>query len=837
MRKPITPLRASGLLLFSLISGSLWAASPWQEGRQYQAGEEVSYQGQVYRARVAHEAISGANWNPQQAASLWLALKASPARATSTPAAPANNGAAAGSCTSVWSSSATYVGGNQVSYNGRLYQAKWWTRGEIPGTTGQWGVWQDLGVCAANPAATSTPGNTPTPVITSKPTATPTLAPTATPKPSSSPSTAPSASPKPSASPSTKPTATPTVAPTATPKPTAVPTVAPTATPKPTATPTVAPTATPKPTATPTAVPTAAPTASPTPAPSATPAPSSGLGLVINEIASDPYGSGSWLEIRNDSAASINLAELSLRTRNNSGTLTTFALGSGTLPAQGILVLAASTGAAGQVNTNQIRYLGSSSNYPRWSSAGGALELLRNGQIADFVRFGSNNDAASSANSWNGSNAPAISNQFGHALVRYFTQSKNTRSSADWTNVAFSTPAGRNDVPANANDDDGDGIPSSAKVAGGTYAGLDLYSMGARAGRRTILIQVDYMQSSDEGVKPQREALQAVVDAFARRNIDVLFDTGNLYAAGFSPVNFNLGGGKAVPFAACVDLSPPAGCSRLADYKADSMDLRRRQIFHYLLMASSRNADGSAGSSGVAEINGNDLVVSLGKWGLNSSTASNRYRLINFQAGTIMHELGHNLGLRHGGFENTNDKPNYYSIMNYLYQLQGLGQSATSAGALQRYYLKRGYYSLNSCSIEGGPCGNTFRIDYSDGSGERLNESALLESALIGRGSSAGLYADWNNSRTQDGASYALDLNADGSLGYLQDYDDWGNINLRFARTSSGNAGVAMLRSFSAVSEVPASKAFMHDEFEAAEEHAPDASFFAELQQASPYRP
>src|SRR5439155_12618084 len=31
----------------------------------------------------------------------------------------------------------------------------------------------------------------------------------------------------------------------------------------------------------------------------------------------------------------------------------------------------------------------------------------------------------------------------------------------------------------------------------------------------------------------------------------------------------------------------------------------------------------------------------------------------------IMHELGHNLNLRHGGFNNDNCKPNYLSVMNY----------------------------------------------------------------------------------------------------------------------------------------------------------------------------
>jgi len=36
------------------------------------------------------------------------------------------------------------------------------------------------------------------------------------------------------------------------------------------------------------------------------------------------------------------------------------------------------------------------------------------------------------------------------------------------------------------------------------------------------------------------------------------------------------------------------------------------------------------------------------------------------RAGTMMHELGHNLGLKHGGFDHVNNKLNYLSIMDYL---------------------------------------------------------------------------------------------------------------------------------------------------------------------------
>ncbi|OPC80059.1 chitinase [Embleya scabrispora] len=53
-----------------------------------------------------------------------------------------------GNCTiAAWDRTAVYQSGNSVSYKGHSWKAKWWTQGEEPGTTGQWGVWQDLGPC------------------------------------------------------------------------------------------------------------------------------------------------------------------------------------------------------------------------------------------------------------------------------------------------------------------------------------------------------------------------------------------------------------------------------------------------------------------------------------------------------------------------------------------------------------------------------------------------------------------------------------------------------------------------------------------------------------------
>ncbi|KAH9849683.1 glycosyl hydrolases family 18-domain-containing protein [Lenzites betulinus] len=52
-----------------------------------------------------------------------------------------------GQCASVaaWSSGSIYTGGQEASYQGHLWTAKWWTQGDTPG--GAAGVWTDDGAC------------------------------------------------------------------------------------------------------------------------------------------------------------------------------------------------------------------------------------------------------------------------------------------------------------------------------------------------------------------------------------------------------------------------------------------------------------------------------------------------------------------------------------------------------------------------------------------------------------------------------------------------------------------------------------------------------------------
>ncbi|MFS1511639.1 fibronectin type III domain-containing protein [Chengkuizengella sp. SCS-71B] len=46
-----------------------------------------------------------------------------------------------------WDENTEYVGGVRVTYNGKVYESKWWTVGEFPDQSGEWGVWKYISTC------------------------------------------------------------------------------------------------------------------------------------------------------------------------------------------------------------------------------------------------------------------------------------------------------------------------------------------------------------------------------------------------------------------------------------------------------------------------------------------------------------------------------------------------------------------------------------------------------------------------------------------------------------------------------------------------------------------
>jgi hypothetical protein len=106
------------------------------------------------------------------------------------------------------------------------------------------------------------------------------------------------------------------------------------------------------------------------------------------------------------------------------------------------------------------------------------------------------------------------------------------------------------------------------------------------------------------------------------------------------------------------------------------------------------------GASGIAEIDGNDVILSLGNAINDLGSVPTLFNV----GGAFMHELGHNLGLNHGGGSDAtfttlngvvtprtpdteitpNFKPNYLSVMNYKFDLIGIPQGVAVGSAVLR---------------------------------------------------------------------------------------------------------------------------------------------------------
>lgn len=198
----------------------------------------------------------------------------------------------------------------------------------------------------------------------------------------------------------------------------------------------------------------------------------------------------------------------------------------------------------------------------------------------------------------------------------------------------------------------------------------------------------------------------------------------------------------------------------------------KRQAFHYVLSVHSQEHD--TGSSGTAEFAGNDMVISLGSF-------ENQVGSTDQQAGTFMHELGHNLGLQHGGDDDTNCKPNYLSVMNYAYQfsvpvVRPLDYAPDPNIAGQEIdTLDENVDFMETKGIGAGGIGK--HVTWSTGDTEVPDDG------------NEGI--DWNNSGAMDDPLTAFDLNVnsaldcDGTGTTLTPHDDWGGLN--FDLKENGN--------------------------------------------------
>ena len=135
------------------------------------------------------------------------------------------------------------------------------------------------------------------------------------------------------------------------------------------------------------------------------------------------------------------------------------------------------------------------------------------------------------------------------------------------------------------------------------------------------------------------------------------------------PVSFAIDPNEAADFDAIKNLNFGTASDRASGLATLNA---KRLVFHYVLFGHNQvgtTAGGGSGGSGCSEVGGDDVTITLGNFTTTLVGGVSHARgTTDQQAGTLMHEVGHNLGLRHGGGDNINCKPNHLSVMSYTRQ-------------------------------------------------------------------------------------------------------------------------------------------------------------------------
>ncbi len=237
-----------------------------------------------------------------------------------------------------------------------------------------------------------------------------------------------------------------------------------------------------------------------------------------------------------------------------------------------------------------------------------------------------------------------------------------------------------------------------------------------------------------------------------------------------------------------------------SDPTNDTFDPRLRSWYSYALWADSQPGTGSSGLCCADNNASPDILVTLGGFTGGVGDAKE-------QAGTFMHELGHALGLGHGGSDGNNCKPNYISIMSYTYQFSGVPDASITPT-----------FDIN----KDGTIDNRdrFRMDFSRQALIGLDEDALSESTPMGTSTdlffwdgdganpwrqgtiNAPVNWDRDNPPVIDAGTVSADVNFTADSGCaaspppgsppvaveLPGYDDWANIRFQASLASPGTS-------------------------------------------------
>ncbi|MEI7988686.1 MAG: hypothetical protein WCI88_06580 [Chloroflexota bacterium] len=332
----------------------------------------------------------------------------------------------------------------------------------------------------------------------------------------------------------------------------------------------------------------------------------------------------------------------------------------------------------------------------------------------------------------------------------------------NWSSTAF--------FHVSTADNDGDALPDAWETCGydsndDGHIDVNLPALGADPRHKDIFVYMNFMVSPSVGdLGPTSQILNRITSVFSNAPVT--------NPDGIDGIDIHLELGNQVPYQETLGYYNPdwniMQNSIWTDFdaiKAMYFPAARSATHHYMIWA---NSYGGTTSSGLARgIPTNDFIVSLGYWGSGGTEWERQ--------GTFIHELGHTIGLTHGGGginDHVNYKPNYLSVMSYTFQVNGLYRGG--------------------CWGDAG-CPDNF--DYQRFTLPALNESNLNETLGLNGGVAITGYKtcffapdysqhcdpvdtslDWNNNHIID-VSVSVDINDDGDITtLLATQNNWENL-------------------------------------------------------------
>jgi hypothetical protein len=379
-------------------------------------------------------------------------------------------------------------------------------------------------------------------------------------------------------------------------------------------------------------------------------------------------------------------------------------------------------------------------------------------------------------------------------------------------------------------DTDGDGLPDAWETAGGIDVNgdgkigskYDVLLPGADPNKADVYLHYDYAVAGDHDHNPPAQAMQYIVEAFARHGVNLHIDPQhNAISESVAKVVQLSDPPNFTSDPACVG---PHGLS-MFELRQKTNFGARKFAYHYMFFSHYSECDPATdpatGNSycsacgtlsaendrcgppqppfgnrvGISEIYGDDAIVSTGVLmdiGIPIASVA-----LELWAGLSMHEFGHNLGLRHGGADCINGKPNYVGVMNYDFYLDGIAVAASPGDTVPKSCgTDSDCPSGAHCSTRTNTC---FRVDYSDRAFNTLDETNLDETTGLQGGAddtdlsfrfhggsipdffrvpTNGTPIDWNGDGTMErGVTFNIIGDPFQPLTTLQGQNDWATSN------------------------------------------------------------